>query len=85
LTGWNHASFNSVSSQIDRLLERGDLSGAHHAAQALLQRCLAAGEAAYPEAAYDLAMAHFHLGRTTMESGRCRSRLAAAERSAAAF
>ena len=69
LTGWNHASFNSVSSQIDRLLERGDLSGAHHAAQALLQRCLAAGEAAYPEAAYDLAMAHFHLGRTRWRVG----------------
>ena len=67
LTGWSHASFNSASSQIDRLLERGDLPGAHRAAQALLQRCLAAGEAAYPEAAYDLAMAHFHLGRTRGE------------------
>ena len=69
LTGWSRASFITASSQIDRVLERGDLSGDHHAAQALLQRCLAAGEAAYPEAAYDLAMAHFHLGRTRWRVG----------------
>jgi hypothetical protein len=28
LTGWNNASFNAARSQIDRLLERGDLPGA---------------------------------------------------------
>src|SRR5262249_8652598 len=69
LTGWSHASFTTASSQIDRLLERGDLPGAHRAAQVLLQRCLAAGDAAYPEAAYDLAIAHVRLGRTLRMGG----------------
>jgi tetratricopeptide (TPR) repeat protein len=75
LTGWSHARFTTASSQIDRLLERGDLPGAHHAAQALLQHCLAADDAAYPEVAYDLATAHFMLGLTLSRGGAAKAAL----------
>ena len=60
---WSHARFLAESANIDRLLERGDLPGAHAAARQLLQRCLAGGEQAFPEAAYDIATAHIKLGR----------------------
>ena len=60
---WSHARFLAESANIDRLLEGGDLPGAHAAAEALLQRCLAGGEGAYSEAAYGIAMAHWRLGR----------------------
>lgn len=69
LRGWSHASFTAARSQIERLLEREDLPAAHSAAQALLQRGLAAGETAYPEAAYDLAIAHCLHGRTLKRGG----------------
>ncbi len=64
LRGWSHASFTAVSSQIERWLERGDLPAAGSAARELLQRSLEAGEGAYLEETYDLAMAHFLCGRT---------------------
>ena len=69
LAGWSHARFIAESENIDRLLERGDLQAAHTAAQRLLERCLAAGDAAYQGAAYDIAMAHWHLGRTLQTLG----------------
>ena len=66
---WSHARYLAESADIDRLLERGDLPGAHAAARQLLQRCLAGGEGAYPGAAYDIAVAHFRLGRVLKEMG----------------
>jgi tetratricopeptide (TPR) repeat protein len=63
LSNWSHARFTAEAASLDRLLERGDLPAAHTAAQQLLARCLAAGEAAFPEAAYDLACAYLKLGR----------------------
>ncbi len=60
---WSHARYLAESGNIDRLLERGELQAAHTTAQRLLERCLAAGEAAYQGASYDIAMAHFRLGR----------------------
>jgi tetratricopeptide (TPR) repeat protein len=60
---WSHAGFLAESGKIDRLLERGELQAAHTSAQRLLERCLAAGEAAYQGAVYDIAMAHLRLGR----------------------
>src|SRR5260221_12713809 len=54
---WSHARFTSESSNIDRLLERGDLHAALTAAQQLLAKFQAAGEASYPEALYDSATA----------------------------
>jgi tetratricopeptide (TPR) repeat protein len=69
LTEWSRARFNTEGSQIDRLLERSDLPAAYCASQALLQRCLAAGDSSYPGASYDLAMAHLLRGRTLQRGG----------------
>lgn len=69
LGDWSHARFLSEASNIDRLLERGDLPAAHTAAQQLLEKCLAAGETAFPEAAYDIAWAYFKLGRVLRMGG----------------
>jgi tetratricopeptide (TPR) repeat protein len=66
---WSHARYQTEDASIDRLLERGDLPSAYNAVQQLLQRCLVAGEAAYPSAAYDIAMAHFKLGRVMRRGG----------------
>lgn len=68
--GWGHAIFLHQSSAIDRLLQQGDLNTALSQAQALLRRCLAAGDGAYPEAAYDTAWAHFKVGRVLQTGGR---------------
>jgi tetratricopeptide (TPR) repeat protein len=76
LGDWSHARYRSESSNIDRLLERGDLQGAFTAAQQLLARCQAAGEAAYPEAPYDIAMAYFRVGRVMRWSGAAEDALA---------
>lgn len=69
LGDWSHAHYTAESAQIDRLLRRGDLPAAHATSQQLLARCIAAGETAYPEAAYDIAMTHFVLGRALRMGG----------------
>jgi tetratricopeptide (TPR) repeat protein len=66
---WSQARFLSESSNIDRLLERGEFPAAHAAAQQLLEKCVAAGETVFPEAAYDIAMAYFRLGRVRSLGG----------------
>jgi tetratricopeptide (TPR) repeat protein len=66
---WSHARFQTERLSLDRRLDSGDLPGALHAAQALLQRCQGAGEAAYPEAAYDLAMSYKLLGQVLQSGG----------------
>ena len=73
---WSHARYLTESANVRRLLERGDLPGAHVAARQLLQRCLAGGEGAYPGAAYDIAMAHFSLGRVLRFMGAAEAALA---------
>jgi len=60
---WNHAQFEAERMSIERLLEQGDPQAARTVAQQLLQHCLDAGEEAYPEAAYDIALAHLMFGR----------------------
>jgi tetratricopeptide (TPR) repeat protein len=69
LGDWSHARYLAEAARIDRLLERGDLPAAHAAAQQLLANCLAAGETAFPEAAYDIAMAYVRLGRVLRMGG----------------
>ena len=76
LGDWSHARFMTEAAHIDRLLERGDLPAAHAAAQQLLAKCLAAGETAFPEAAYDIAEAHFRLGRVLKMGGAAEAALA---------
>jgi tetratricopeptide (TPR) repeat protein len=66
---WSDVSFNAEAAKIDRLLERGDLQSAYEAAQQLLERSLMAGEEAFPEAKYDIAIAHLRLGRVLRTGG----------------
>lgn len=75
LSEWGHAQFQTERTNIDRLLERGDLQSALTAAQQLLQRCLAAGEEAYHGAAYDIAMAHLQIGRVLQMGGNAEAAL----------
>jgi tetratricopeptide (TPR) repeat protein len=62
LDEWGHARYFAEDSKIDRLLERGDLPAAYAASRTLLEKCLAAGESAYPGADFDIAMAHYNIG-----------------------
>jgi tetratricopeptide (TPR) repeat protein len=73
---WSHAQFLTEDATIDRLTERGDLPTAYAATQELLAKGLAAGEAAYPGAAYDLAIMHARLGRVLSMGGAAEAALA---------
>lgn len=73
---WNHARYLASDSNIDRLLESGDLPAAYAAAKQLLESCLSGGERAYPGAAYDIATAHFNLGRALIAGGAAEAALA---------
>ena len=66
---WGRARFEHERLAIERRLGQGDGRGALAAAEALRQRALAAGPEAYPGAAYDIAMAHFLLGRVLEMGG----------------
>ena len=63
LGAWSHVQFESLRQGIERMLEQGRLVEARAAAEQLLERALAACEAAYSEAAFDSAMAHWLFGR----------------------
>ncbi|MEO5349045.1 MAG: tetratricopeptide repeat protein, partial [Magnetococcus sp. YQC-3] len=67
--GWSHLRFYAAMDHLELMAQQGDLGGAMAAAQTLLQQCLAAGEAAHPEAAYDLAMAYNMAGCYTQRVG----------------
>jgi tetratricopeptide (TPR) repeat protein len=69
LGGWSHALFEAESTRGERLLDAGDLPGAHAAAQTLLERALSAGEQAYAVADYDIATAHLLLGQVLQRGG----------------
>ncbi len=73
---WSHARYLAEAGAIDRLTERGELPAAYSAVQDLLAKALAAGEAAYPEAAYNLAMTHFTFGRILGMGGAAEAALA---------
>jgi len=73
---WSHAQFIAADAGTDRLLDAGRHAEAVAAAQSLLERAKAAGEGAYRGAAYDLAMAHFSLGRALKMSGAAEAALA---------
>ncbi len=66
---WGHARFEHERLALERRLGQGDGRGALAAAEALRQRALAAGEAAYPGAAYDIGVAHILLGRVLRTGG----------------
>ncbi len=64
LGAWSHAQFESLRQGIERMSEQGRLPEAHADAEQLLQRALAAGEAAY-----DIALAHWLFGRVLKRIG----------------
>ena len=67
--GPSHARSAASSTRIEQQREAGQLREALAGAQALLQQARAAGEAAYANANYDLAMAFWLLGRVLKEAG----------------
>ncbi len=69
IPAWGNARFADERLQIERLLQHGQLQPANDRAQALLEKAEAAGPAAYPEADFDLAGAHFLLGRVLKRGG----------------
>ncbi len=69
LGAWSHASYQAEDAKFDRLLQVGDGGGAYQVATRLLERSLAAGESAYPGAGYNIAMAHFNVGRVLSTIG----------------
>jgi hypothetical protein len=66
---WNQARFNADKSRIHEQLTAGQLREALAGAQGLLQQASAAGEQAYPDADYDLAIAFWLLGRALQMAG----------------
>jgi len=73
---WSHARLIAESAAVDRLLDAGRHREAMAAARSVLERGLAAGEGAYEGAPYDVAMAHFQLGRVLKEGGAAQAALA---------
>jgi len=69
LGDWSHAQFQNQRLGIERLLAQGNLTAALENAESLRQRALAAGAAAYANAEYDIAVAHFLLGRVLKNGG----------------
>ena len=69
LGAWGHAGYVAQDANVKRLLEGSNWSAAKTAAKDLLERCRVAGETAYPNAAYDLATAHFLFGETLKLGG----------------
>jgi len=69
LGGWSHARCLAESAAVARLIDGGQYGKAVAAARALLELAEAAGEDAYPEAAYDLAMCQMYEGQALSFSG----------------
>jgi tetratricopeptide (TPR) repeat protein len=66
---WSHARFEAHRTRIDQQLDARQLREAFEGAEALLQRVRAAGDQAYEDANYDLAMACVLLARVLQTSG----------------
>ncbi len=66
---WNHARFEAARTHIEQREAGGQLREALAGAQALLERARKAGEQAYPNADYDLAMAFNLLGQVLLAAG----------------
>ncbi|MDZ4700231.1 MAG: tetratricopeptide repeat protein [Rhodothermales bacterium] len=66
---WNHARFEATGTRIEQQLAGGQLHEALEGVQQLIQCARAAGERAYPDADYDLAMATNLLGQVLLDAG----------------
>ncbi len=65
----SHAAFEASRAAIERLLDAGRFGEAVAAAERLRKQSLAAGESTYPEAGYDVAMAHILVGQALKSAG----------------
>ena len=66
---WGSNRFETLSIQVEKLLEIGNLPQTLSVAQVLLDKCLKAGEESYEGANYDAAMAYILLGRVLRMGG----------------
>lgn len=66
---WNHASFEAARTRIQQQLASGLIREAFDGAQSLLQQARSAGEGAYPNADYDLAIACIILANVLKTAG----------------
>jgi tetratricopeptide (TPR) repeat protein len=66
---WSNTNFQNERMNIERMLQQKALQQALTAAQTLLQQSQQEGEQSYQNADYNLAMAHFLLGRVLKISG----------------
>ena len=73
---WQHAHFQAACTQIEQQLAASQRQAALAGAKTLLQIALASGAGAYPGADYDLASAHFLLGRVLSGTGDAKAALA---------
>ncbi|MBW4484348.1 MAG: tetratricopeptide repeat protein [Tildeniella torsiva UHER 1998/13D] len=69
LPEWGNTRFENERLQIERLLGQGQLQAAYDQAQVLLTQAQAVGPTAYSGADYDLAGAHWLLGRVLKKAG----------------
>ncbi len=76
-TPWSHASFDSQRLDVEQLWAAGRIPQAVERSRKLVDRCEVTGPDVYPEAAYDLALAHFILGRSYLKANRSREAIAA--------
>jgi tetratricopeptide (TPR) repeat protein len=75
LKEWGRARFTAQMERIERLLEQAAFSDAQTAAEQFVRQALSAGGKAYDGADYDIAMAHFLLGRVLEISGKAEAAL----------
>ncbi|MCP4267621.1 MAG: tetratricopeptide repeat protein [Candidatus Brocadiaceae bacterium] len=68
-TEWGPERFETLSIQVEKLLEIGNLPQALSVAQVLLDKCLKADEGSYEGSDYDTAMAYILLGRVLRLGG----------------
>jgi len=73
---WSHAAFTAQQTRIEQQIAGGQLQGATEGARALLAWAVAAGDGAYPDAGYDLGVAHFLLARVLKSAGGAEQALA---------
>lgn len=66
---WSHAAFEAIRTRTEQQLASDQFQAAFEAAQSLLTRAQQAGPAAYDEADYDLALAHWLLARVLRTLG----------------
>ncbi len=73
LPDWSRVRFETERLRVERLRDSGALEEAQQAARQLLRQCEGAGPDAYAGANYDLARAHFQLGKLLKLAGAAES------------